>query len=78
MNLEDVEKYRYWVDKAGNIWMRFSYCKEPTVSFTRLTVPGPSNEENPSQITGGITGLIFDGLEPLKHPNFGSSDWQGE
>lgn len=69
MTTADVQKYRYWADENGNIWERESYCLEPTVTFARLTSPGPCDKEY-SRLGGAIGCMNLQGLKPIEMPHF--------
>lgn len=70
MTVSEVEKYRYWADEYGNIWRRESWCAEPTVEFVRLSSPGPSCDEKPMRLGGGIYSPNLSGLKPVELPVF--------
>lgn len=65
MTIDEVKKWRYWVDECGNIWECQDFCLEPTVSFERLRSFMSTDGDKPFRVSGGVGSMNFAKLKPL-------------
>lgn len=58
LDLSKCEPGTLYQDARGNLYRVLGYCMEPTVSMVRL--------EDQARLSGGRTGLMWDGFKPVK------------
>lgn len=64
MTLSEVRDHLVWADEQGNVWVRLSYCEEPTVTFERVW-PQLSADDDCKRLSGAVGCMLVSDLRPL-------------